>query len=318
MKTTFALSKFVGLIYPKSFSWVAVMAFLFFTSCDKKTTEVALEEQIPTFSVAPENTAQVLQQTLLMYNYKIPSQYNVFTTFMQGFSMVKDPNAQQSYELINKHSLIQQFFAYNKNARASFENRLNIDEVSKMINSENVSKHTRKHILAFSKGLDKIKQESSSKNYDADSEILKAIDQLEKSVGKDSDLREDEKAVFVGITTTLKKSYQDIKRSAEKSLASGKTSCWVCSLFNAVVTVIVVAVVVAVAFVAAIATVTLIATGVGITAAAVLSFAIGGAAIGTLIGITSTATGNCFLVWDYGQFTPGSWYGFLGLQLGTC
>ena len=104
-----------------------------------------------------------------------------------------------------------------------------------MINSENVSKHTRKHILAFSKGLDKIKQESSSKNYDADSKILKEIDQLEKSVGKDSDLREDEKAVFVGITTTLKKSYQDIKKSAEKSLASGKTSCWVCSLFNRLV-----------------------------------------------------------------------------------
>ena len=131
-------------------------------------------------------------------------------------------------------------------------------------------------------------------------------------------MREDERAVFVGITTTLKKSYQDIKKSAEKSLASGKTSCWVCILVNVIVTVIVVAVVVAVVVVASAAAIIVATTGVGIPVATALEIAVWGAAAGVLVGIGSAATGNCFVVVDYGQFTPGSSCGFLGLQLGTC
>ncbi|MFN4146813.1 MAG: hypothetical protein ACK4GN_13385 [Runella sp.] len=118
--------------------------------------------------------------------------------------------------------------------------------------------------------------------------------------------------MFLGITQVLKNNFRDIKESAEQALASGKTSCWLCWVVNAIVTVVVVAVVVAAVVVTGGAAGIVITGGV-LTAAVAGSLAIAGGAIGVLAGIVFALTDNCFVVVDYGQMIgpPADFFGIL-------
>jgi len=314
MKTTFHFQKYFCLLTYKSFTPIWLTLILFFTSCDKREAEVIKMENFPTFSHAPRDMGNAFQQALFMHNYKITSYTKFMNTFMQGTSLIKDPVVQQSYDLITKNSLMEMFIFSEKNARISAGD-INTEEINKVLNSKDVSKGTRKHISLLHKSLDKIKSESSQKNFDIDTEISKELDKMEKDAREDKELTEVEKATCASIGKMLKESYSDTKKSAEKTLSSGKTSCWVCSIVNIIVTVVVVAAVA----IALVSFAVVAATGVGIPPAVAGAGAVWGGVLGAAVGIAAAATDSCFVVIDYGQITPGSTNQFLfGITFSPC
>jgi hypothetical protein len=198
----------------------AVAVCLLVLSCAKKDVGISINENALVFDTPPESIEQAYQQTFSMYNYKVQQQ--AIGTFMQGVSMINDPATQETYELITKNAIIDRLFTSSiKNGRVLGENTLNIEEVNKIINSKDVSEHTRKHLLTFSKGMEKIKSKLSDESYDADKAILNELEQLDKNSSRDAKLTDNEKVTFGTITQTLRKSYNDIKKSAEKA-QSGK------------------------------------------------------------------------------------------------
>ncbi len=315
MKTKCMSSKRSNLPHIRPLHLMFGVVFLLVLSCTKNDVGVAVNESAPVFSTSPESIEQAYQQTFSMYNYKMKSQ--AINTFMEGVSMVKDPTTQETYQLITESAIMERLFtSANKNGRVSGEKTLNMEEVNKIINSKDVSEYTRKHLLSFGKGMEKIKSKLSDENYDADKAILNELEQLEKNSSKDSKLTENEKVTFGAISQTLRKSYNDIKKGAEKAQSGKRTSCWICAVFNAVVTIVFVAVVVAVVMVAAVAIVAY-ATGTVLLASAVASAATMGGLMGGMAGIVMIGDGLCFVLWDYGQITYG-YSSIFGMQFGPC
>ncbi len=315
MKTKIVTSKSSNLLNTKSLYLMLMASFLLVLSCDKKDVGVATNENALVFNSPPANIEDAYQQTFSMYDYKIKPE--AIGTFSQGVSMINDPDTRQTYELITKNGIMDRLFTTpTKNGRVSGEKTLNVEEVNKIINSKDVSKHTRKHLLTFSKGMEKIKSKISDESYDADKAILNELEQLEKNTNKDSELNATEKLTFATITQTLTKNYNDIKKSAEKAQAGRKTNCWICAVFNAVVTVVLVAVVVAVAVVTVAAAAVMAATGAAISAAAATVAIVIGAGLGSIGGIVMVAYNFCFVLIDYGQFTSGT--NIQGVWFGPC
>ncbi len=236
--------------------------------------------------------------------------------FMSKIAQLNNPNSTQVHTIFTQNSFLDRFFIGNKNARTSGA-ELNIDEVNKEINSSNISKAVRKKILNFGKELEKVKEKASKKNIETDKEVFDKITDLEKDTEKATDLTQEEKAMFSGVIQVLKNNYQDIKRQAEQNLRNGKTSCWLCSLVNVIVTIIVVAVVVAIVIYAGAATIVAIAAA-EITPAIATAIAYGGAAIGILAGAGIAANNNCFVVVDYGQQVPLGQNVFGFIELNNC
>ncbi len=315
MKTNIIPSRRSNSLNIKSLHLILMVSFLLMLSCDKKDVGVATNENALVFSSPPANIEDAYQQTFSMYDYKIKPE--AIGTFNQGVSMINDPDTRQTYELITKNGIMDRLFTSpTKNGRVSNEKVLNIEEVSKIINSKDVSKHTRKHLLSFSKGMEKIKSKISDESYDADKAILNELEQLEKNSNKDSELNATEKLTFATITQTLTKNYNDIKKSAEKAQAGRKTNCWICAVFNAVATVVVVAVVVAVAALVVTSVAIMAATGAAVTFAAATAAITIGAGVGGIIGTVMASSNFCFLLFDYGQITSAT--NILGFWFGPC
>jgi hypothetical protein len=315
MKTKLMSSKRSNLPNIKSLHLIFAVVFLLVLSCAKKDVGLSVNENALVFNTSPESIEQAYQQTLSMYNYKIQPQ--AIGTFMQGVSMINDSDTKQTYELITKNGVIERLFTSpTKNGRTSGENTLNLEEVNKIINSKDVSKHTRKHLSSFYKELEKIKSKASNEGYDADKAILNELAQLEKNSNKDSELNANEKVTFATITQTLRKSYNQIRKSAEKAQAGKKTNCWLCAVFNVIVTVVFVAVIVTVAIVG-VAAIVALATSTALTATIITNAAIIGGAFGTFFGLTMASIGYCFVLIDYGQITYG-YSSIFGMEFGPC
>jgi hypothetical protein len=311
----------------KKLMTIVISTFLIcFLSCNKADQILAPDSQeaiftqpdnIPFFSIAPGNIEDALQQTLSKYDSHLKSQNNAISTFMQGVSMINNPTTQQTYELINKESILKRISYTDKNARTSPDGMLNIEEINKVLNSKDVSKHTRKHLLSLSKELEKVKSKSSKDNFDMDKEILGVIESFEKNTSKDSELNEVEKVTFATISKTLQTNYQDIKKNAEKAQSSKRTSCWICTVVNVIITVVIVSAVVAVAVFALVATAVYVVTATAITMAVAAEIALLAAGTGALFGVLSAAHNSCFTMINYGQ-SPYQNSDILGMQLSPC
>lgn len=288
------------------------VSLLLFSSCKDSISETIDHDSGP----LPTNEYEALSQTLQQVDMRLKSQRYAMDVFMSKIAQLNNPNSTQVHTIFTQNSFLDRFFIGNKNARTSGA-ELNIDEVNKEINSSNISKAVRKKILNFGKELEKVKEKASKKNIETDKEVFDKITDLEKDTEKATDLTQEEKAMFSGVIQVLKNNYQDIKRQAEQNLRNGKTSCWLCSLVNVIVTIIVVAVVVAIVIYAGAATIVAIAAA-EITPAIATAIAYGGAAIGILAGAGIAANNNCFVVVDYGQQVPLGQNVFGFIELNNC
>lgn len=291
--------------FTKVLSVSIFLSLVLFTSCND--TRVGLDDS---FNKVPDNGYEALSLTLQNVSNKIKSQEQAQNMLMAQMVRVNDPAIKQACNIVLQNSLLNKFFPSDSRARTT-GNGMNVDAINQEINSSKISKHVRKNIADFGKKLEKIKDKASKNSIDEDKEILSEITALEKQVSNDQELNAQEKTMLLGITQVLKNSYKDIKQSAEQAVANGRTSCWLCWVVNAVVTVVVVAVVVGVVAIASLASFADENANYG-------AIALLGGGIGVIAGIVSVATGNCFVVIDYGQSSGGSTSLFGVIELSSC
>jgi len=291
--------------FTKVLSVSIFLSLVLFTSCND--TRVGLDDS---FNKVPDNGYEALSLTLQNVSNKIKSQEQAQNMLMAQMVRVNDPAIKQACNIVLQNSLLNKFFPSDSRARTT-GNGMNVDAINQEINSSKISKHVRKNIADFGKKLEKIKDKALKNSIDEDKEILSEITALEKQVSNDQELNAQEKTMLLGITQVLKNSYKDIKQSAEQAVANGRTSCWLCWVVNAVVTVVVVAVVVGVVAIASLASFADENANYG-------AIALLGGGIGVIAGIVSVATGNCFVVIDYGQSSGGSTSLFGVIELSSC
>ncbi len=295
--------------FSKILSLSTFLSLVLFTSC--KENNIGTEAL---FNKIPKDGYEALTQTLQNVNNKIKSQEQAQNMLMTQMARVNDPSIKQACNIIMQNSLLDKFFPSGSRARTT-ANGMNVDAINQELNSSKISKHVRKNIIEFGKKLEQIKDKTSKNSISEDKEILNEITDLEKDINTDVELNSDERIMLLGITQVLKSNYKDIKQSAEQAVANGRTSCWLCWVVNAIVTVVVVAVVVGVVVIAGAAAAVVI-TGGSLTAAAGPISVVGGA-VGVLAGIGAVLTDNCFVVIDYGQVTY-SQVDIFGIKLESC
>lgn len=196
------------------------------------------------------------------------------------------------------------------NGRVSVESALNSEEITKALNSKDVSGNTRKYLSEFNKELKNATEEAIKQPEKKPTELVRAaISKLESKAIEDVSLTKEEKEIIFSYTIPTRDNVESFAKTANNMYAGSKTACWLCSIVNAIFTIVI-----------AVAVVTVIGSVIGLAggiAGALVGAAIG-AQIGYYIAVGLISSNDCIVIADYGQQLNNGSFGFLDVVIGPC
>jgi hypothetical protein len=164
------------------------------------------------------------------------------------------------------------------NSRARVSGSSPAQELGNMLTATSLSGAMKSKLLDFDRRMQSLKNDTTNTAKQA---ITREVGAFEESVHRDATLSPSDRETLVRMTVILIDNTDNFSNVASTLLKRAKVSCWICSVFNAVVTVVV-------------------ATAIGIivgTPGGVVG-ALAGAATGFVVGIYGVITDNCFRVVD--------------------